>query len=48
MGDLPAELEKIWKAKHFETSEKVFEEAAAGKTFESGPSFFEKAKVESS
>jgi zeaxanthin epoxidase len=48
MGDLPAELEKIWKANHFETSEKVFEEAAAGKTFESGPSFFEKAKVESS
>jgi zeaxanthin epoxidase len=46
MGDLPANLEKLWKAKHFDEAEKVFAEVAEGKTFSSGPSFFEKAKVD--
>ena len=46
MGELPNYLEKVWKAKHFEESEKVFDQKSAGVTFESGPSFFENNKVE--
>lgn len=46
MGDLPKALEEAWKVKHFDDAEKVFEDAASGKTFESGPSFFQNAKVE--
>lgn len=46
MGDLPSNLEQVWKAKHFEDAEKVFAEAADGKVFSSGPSFFQNAKVD--
>ncbi len=46
MGDLPAELEKIWKAKHFADAEKVFDDVANGAEISSGPSFFQKAEVE--
>lgn len=46
MGELPNYLEKVWKAKHFEESEKVFDQKAAGIAFESGPSFFENSKVD--
>ena len=46
MGELPNYLEKLWKAKHFEESEKIFSEKDAGATFESGPSFFENSKVD--
>eukprot|EP00551_Chaetoceros_affinis_P001737 CAMPEP_0203654004 /NCGR_PEP_ID=MMETSP0088-20131115/34172_1 /ASSEMBLY_ACC=CAM_ASM_001087 /TAXON_ID=426623 /ORGANISM="Chaetoceros affinis, Strain CCMP159" /LENGTH=617 /DNA_ID=CAMNT_0050514137 /DNA_START=93 /DNA_END=1946 /DNA_ORIENTATION=- len=48
MGDLPSHLEKIWKTKHFDDAEKAFSEAADGKVFSSGPSFFQNAEVESS
>lgn len=46
MGELPADLEKIWKAKHFEDAEKVFADVANGAKVESGPSFFQKAEIE--
>ena len=46
MGDLPEALEKAWKVKHFNDAEQAFEDAANGKTFTAGPSFFENAKVE--
>jgi zeaxanthin epoxidase len=46
MGDLPAKLEQVWEAKHFEGAEKVFAEQAGGKEFSSGPSFFENAKAD--
>jgi len=46
MGELPADLEKIWKAKHFEDTEKVFADVANGAKVESGPSFFQKAEIE--
>ena len=46
MEELPAELEKVWKTRHFEVAEKAFKEVANGKEIESGPSFFQKAEVE--
>jgi len=48
MEKLPAELEKVWKTRHFEVAEKAFNEVASGKEIESGPSFFQKAEVEES
>jgi len=47
MEELPAELEKIWKTRHFEGAQKAFSDVAEGKKIESGPSFFQKAEVES-
>jgi len=32
MGDLPSELEEVWKKKHFEDAEKAFSDAASGQT----------------
>jgi len=46
MEELPAELEKVWKTRHFEVAEKAFKDVASGKEMESGPSFFQKAEVE--
>jgi|AntRauTorckE5430_2_1112549.scaffolds.fasta_scaffold02570_4 hypothetical protein len=46
MEELPAELEKVWKTRHFEGAQKAFDEVASGKQIESGPSFFQKAEVE--
>ena len=46
MGDLPKALEEAWELKHMQDAEKAFEDAASGKTFSAGPSFFETAKVD--
>lgn len=46
MGELPAELEKIWQAKHFEDAEKMFDDVDGGKEINAGPSFFKNAEVE--
>jgi len=40
MGDLPSELEEVWKEKHFEASEKVFSEAAKGEKKKVSPASF--------
>merc|ERR1740139_1392064 len=32
MGDLPSQLEEVWKEKHFKDAEKAFEDAASGQT----------------
>jgi len=47
MGDLPAELEDKIMSRHKVDAEKAFADVAAGKKIESGPSFFQKAEVES-
>jgi len=40
MEKLPAQLEEIWQAKHFEDAEKAFAAVEGGQKIESGPSFF--------
>ena len=47
MGNLPAELEDKIMSRHKVDAEKAFADVAAGKKIESGPSFFQKAEVES-
>jgi zeaxanthin epoxidase len=46
MGSVPERLETIWKARHFEGAEKVFDSVASGAKIESGPSFFQNAEIE--
>lgn len=46
MEKLPAQLEEIWQAKHFEDAEKAFAAVEGGQKIESGPSFFKTAEVE--
>mmetsp|Transcript_12895 Transcript_12895/g.24214 ORF Transcript_12895/g.24214 Transcript_12895/m.24214 type:complete len:593 (-) Transcript_12895:759-2537(-) len=47
MENLPSMLEKVWKARHFEGAEQVFQDVANGKKVESGgPSFFKKVEIE--
>jgi len=45
MDELPDQLEKIWKARHFEDAEKAFADVAGGKKIEAGPSFFQNNKA---
>lgn len=44
MKELPAELEKRWKAQHFKDSEAAFEKVEREGQAAAGPSFFEKGK----
>ena len=40
MGDLPKALQDSWKKKHFEDAEKVFSDAASGKSTKAASASF--------